>query len=158
MPRGADFRVEGAVQLAALSTQLREAGNKTLMKSLRKRLNAVTKPIVAEVRAAAKATPGKGDGSLRASLARSVQSKLSTSSKSASVSIKLSGARMPSGQRGLPALVEGLRPWRHPTFGHDPWKKQAPHPFFYQTLKKNEQKVQSEVARVLDDVTNEITK
>lgn len=46
------------------------------------------------------------------------------------VVLQVSRSRMPQGQHGLPALMEGLNLWRHPTFDKRPVVTQQPHPFF----------------------------
>jgi hypothetical protein len=172
---GADFSVTGADQLDALSRSLKAAGNKELPKAMRKRLTAATKPIVQEIRAAALEIPSEGrhssahdsrsamskrgnSGSLRAALARGVQSKVTTSGRDTSVGIKLNASKLPADQRELPKLVEGLKPWRHPLYGDkEHWYPQAAHPFFFRTVRARETAVQREVAQVLTDITNAIT-
>jgi hypothetical protein len=170
-----NFKITGAQQLEDLQKRLKVAGDKELGKSMRKHLTAATKPVVKDVRAAVLATPSKGasgggrsardtgkrknGGGLRAAIARGVRSKITTSGKNTSVSVKVDASKLPADQRELPKYMEGLKPWRHPLFGDtEHWYPQASHPFFFKTVRAHEHQVQDEVKQVLTDVAKQIEK
>jgi hypothetical protein len=169
----ADFKVEGTQALEQLAADLKKvADGKVLRKSLTKRLGAAVKPLVPEIRSAVKAIPSKGSGGsasasrsamssrasggLRDAIARAVQQKTSLSGQSVGVRLRVDSTKMPADQRSLPAMLEGITPWRHPTFGHEPWVPQEAHPYFYKTITPHLDQVENEVAQVLNDVAKAI--
>lgn len=135
-----------------------------LTKELRDGLRDAAKPMVEAVRAAVRDVPstdGKGGGRgtrskyatarskakkqslrskaglrnarLRESIARAVRLDV----RSDSVTVRVAPDLMPNGQKSLPVYMEGLRPWRHPVYGHDDrWVTQKAHPFFWKTIER----------------------
>lgn len=112
------------------------------------------KPLVPDLRAAVRGIPssGKGHTGLRDKIARGVQVKVSTAGRSVGARIRVDARLLPDNAKSLPELLEGTVPWRHPVYGNtDNWVTQAPHPFFYRTLKPHESAVQTRMAQVLKD-------
>lgn len=113
-----------------------------IRKRLARNLRQPAKEIQMAVRTAAIAIPSRGESARRGKmplgrrLARATSLQVKTSGDSAGVKLWLNPAKMPDGQKALPAYEEGeTGPWRHPTFGNtDYWFNQSPHPFFWPTV------------------------
>lgn len=157
--------------LAQLGRDLQRAARKDLKKDTLKRMRAAVKPIVPEIRAAVKATPSGGDKGrsvkaraarprrLRDATARGVEAKVSLTGKFAGVRLRVDTRHFPDGEKKLPKYLEGTIPrWRSPSWGHDPWKVQKPHPYFFKTIRPHIPRVQEEVAKVLKDISDEIAR
>jgi len=147
--------------LRQVSKELRRMNDKEITKRFRKELRAAAAPFVPAVRAAIDDIPVKGtSGStgLRKRLKKDTKLPVRTVGKNASVSIGLPGAGMPSGQRALPAAMEGTKKWRHPVFGDtDVWVQQEPHPYFYRTVRPMGVAAKAAVNRVVNQITRDIT-
>lgn len=142
-----------------------------VQKALRKRLTRVGKPIVEEVREAARALPSKneskGEGmGLRDGIAKAVEMKINTGKKGGfSIRIRVSGTKFAAATgkyKKLPRYVEGMgsKPWRHPVFADKgakngswagTWVEQAPKPFMLKTAMKHKAEVREEVAQAFLD-------
>ena len=123
-----------------------------ISKAMRKRLNVAIKPIAAEVRQAALALPSKLDDKnkggeydnvfgLRRSIAQSIKSRVSMTSKGGVAQIRVSTTDFMaiSGRpRTVPYYLEGRkRRWRHPVFGNkENWVDQEAKPFMSVTAYK----------------------
>ena len=123
-----------------------------IQKSMRKRLNVVAKPIVAEIKQAALAIPSNVESgqtqkgyenlfSLRRAIASSVKSRFNGTGKGGVLQIRVSTTEfmaMSGRPRTLPYYLEGRkRRWRHPVFGNkNNWVDQAPHPYLAVTAYK----------------------
>lgn len=123
-----------------------------IQKAMRKRLNAVAKPIVAEVKQAALNLPSKVEAggnpkdygnlfSLRRAISQSVKSRFSATGKGGVLQIRVSTTEFMalSGRpRTIPYYLEGRkRRWRHPVFGNkDKWVDQEAKPFLAVTAYK----------------------
>jgi hypothetical protein len=141
-------------------------------KNLRKRILAVTKPIVQEVKVAALSLPSKSGESLkpvrgqlkagfRQGLASAIETRINPSnSGSFSVRIRVSGTKFKekTGKyRTLPRYMEGLsrrKTWRHPVYADKgsssgtwkgEWAEQESHPFLLTTVCKHKEEVRKEV-------------
>lgn len=157
---------DGADKLRALSKDLRrEADGKERAKLLRQELRQVAKPFVPQIQAAIRGLPSQGESarrgrkSLRAQLARSVTLQVRTSGRRAGVSIFMNPRKMPSGMKALPMYVEatpGYTRWRKPTFGHDPWKTQHPHPYFTGTVRSADRAVSRAADRVVEATAKDL--
>lgn len=154
-----------AKQLAALAKTLKTtADGKRVLRDLRRELRKAATPMLKSVRTAALGLPSQGENarrgrdSLRRNLARSSRIKTSFSSRSAGVLVVTGPRGMPSGMQGLPPMVEGLIPWRHPNWGRDEWVRQAAMPFFYPAVRPHEPQATAAGRRVLDQMTKEIEK
>jgi hypothetical protein len=154
-------RATGA-DLSEISRELRRMNDKAIIRQFRTELRAAAAPLVPAVRTSIDAIPVKGtSGStgLRARLKKAVTLRVRTSGKNAQVSILMSTAKMPSGQRALPAYMEGTKsPWRHPVFGNtDNWRQQDSHPFFYRTVRPLGAGAKVAVNKITADITRKIT-
>lgn len=175
MPRG--FEVEGATELRVLAAELR-AARPAMVKGLTKALNESVKPIVPEVRRAALAIPAKDSGEisqaslsragkvraksfgaalgrsgLRARISAAVRTSTRITPRSVSLAIRVDSSQLPDDQRRLPKYMDGIGRWRHPTWGHDPWVTQDPHPYFRKTILPHIPEVYARVRRVMAETS-----
>ena len=151
-------------------------------KSLRKRISAVAKPIVEEVRVAALSLPshsGQVDGSnrgqlglgLRQGIAAATESKIMPSRQgSFVVRIRVSGSKFKAKTgkyRTLPRYMEGLgkKPWRHPVWADKgatagswtgAWTVQNKHPYLLNTVMRHKNEVKEEVVKSFIDALDQL--
>lgn len=158
------FRATGT-DLRVVSAKLRKAGaDKAVRRSFSRNLRATAAPMVPAVRASIAAIPVKGPKStgLRGRLQKATRIKVRTVGKSASVQILVDPKKMPTGEKRLPQAMEGIpdkwgRPWRHPVYGHDVWVTQESHPYFFRVVNRLGITSRLAAAKVVRDITREIT-
>jgi hypothetical protein len=142
-----------------------------VQKALRKRITKVAKPIMNEIKEAARDLPSKNQGEregvgLREGIAKSIQLKVNNSKKGGfSVRIRASGTKfnaVTGKYKKLPRYVEGMgtKPWRHPVFPdkganggswQGAWVEQPATPFMLKTAMKHKAEVREEVAQAFLD-------
>ena len=144
-----------------------------LKKALRKRLIALAKPVVVEVKQAELNLPSKREMGgtrkkkgahlgLRASLAAATKADFNGTGRGAVLHVRVSTSRFlaVSGRpRTLPFYVEGRRKreWRHPVYGNkDNWVGQKPHPFLGEIVARNKPAFALAVNNAVEDVVKEI--
>jgi hypothetical protein len=167
----ADLTIKGGDQLKKLAKDLKAAGQGDVVKNTAKRMRQTMKPIVPDMRRAIRAIPSHGDDErskqaiqdrprgLRDAAARGVQVKVSFSGSKVSARIRIDPRHFPPGQKALPKLLDGTKPnWKHPTYGHKPNVTQRPHPFFTQTIRRHETGVRAEMAKVLSDAADALSR
>jgi hypothetical protein len=162
MPRGfrPDIKVQGGVELAKVSAELKAAGNKTLQKTMRKRLRTSVEPVAAEI---------KRDAAQQSKMvAAAITTRFSYTGKRAGATIAAQRSKMPPGKEGLPGLLEfgnrGRRGiLRHPVFAEksEPrrkwtWAEQPVRPYFYKNARRYDEQVTKAMVAVLDDVEKEL--
>jgi len=131
---------------------IRKLASADAMPILRREMRAATQPLAPAAKRAARNTPSKrgtkrGVDSLRRAVANSITRKMRLSTKKVMVII----AGVPKGGKSnLGALLEGTKPWDHPTYGHKPDVHQEAHPFFEKAIDQHEADVSRDIARVLD--------
>jgi hypothetical protein len=86
---------------------------------------------------------------LRAAIAGAVGAQVNASS--GEVVIRVFPGNLPPDQRGLPFLMNGDAPWRHPTFGHRPIVTQPSHQFFDSPIQQHLPRMIGEVEAVRDN-------
>lgn len=151
----------GSPEYYALIRQLRSSGDgKLILRKLTKEFRAQGKPILNSVKQGALGTPSKGQNarrgrpSLRRSLSKAAVLQVKAQ-KDAVMVVKIAGKKMPKGMAGLPPYIDGTNArLRHPTFGHDPWVRQTPKPFFWKAVEP----YRPRIAAGMDGVLNEIAK
>lgn len=146
--------------LNEVSRELRRMNDKEIKKRFRQELRAAAAPLVPAVRASISAIPAKGPAStgLRRRLSRAVKLSVKTAGKQAAVTLVVAAERMPSGQKALPAYMEGTKPrWRHPVYGHDRWVTQPAHPYFYKVVLPLGASSRVAVNKVISGITKDIT-
>lgn len=174
-----EIRTLGAMQYRALARQMREVGSqgRVLRKHLRRRITDAGKPVVEEVRQAArdipvKGTPGGGAlqrrraavlrarsarGAARAargshSLRRALAAATSLRTVNSGISIVLKASRMAEGQETLPRHMNSEKGWRHPVYGdRRDWVHQTGHPFFDVTIRKREAEFRRACEQAIQD-------
>lgn len=157
--------------LERLAKDLRKAGRKDLQKEALRSMRKKVQPIAPEIRRAVRATPGGTNDRrsakaraarprrLRDATARGVQVKASLSGKYAGVRLRVDTRHFPDGEKHLPKYLEGTLPrWRSPNWGRDQWKQQRPRPYFYVTIRPHIPEVTAEIAKIIDDVSDELTR
>lgn len=154
--------VRGAEQLQALARDLRAAGDpgKGLRRELRKNITQAVKPMQAAVQSKAEAIPTTGSGhtGLRAAIAKATRIRTSVSQK-AQVTLEVAPSRMPSGQRSLPARMDGRGRWRHPVFGNrNVWVNQASHQYFWPAVAPHIQGVRQAVIEAVERTINRLAR
>jgi hypothetical protein len=154
------IRVTGA-DLREVSRKLRKVSDAELKRRFRTELRAAAAPFVPAVRASIMSIPttgGKSTG-LRRRMSRAVMLRVKTAGRDAQVSILMSPARMPDGQRALPAYMEGTKaPWRHPVFGDDDaWVEQPSHPYFFRVVRPMGASAKLALTRVVNQISRDIT-
>lgn len=148
--------------LAQISRQLRSTANgKVLRREMSKNLRIAAAPLVPAVRASIGKIPvtGGDTSGLRARLQKATRLSVITAGKNASVSVLVDPKRMPSGQKALPAYMEGTKnKWRHPVFGNeDNWVAQKAHPYFYKVVRPAGATAKLAVNQAIKTVTKKIT-
>jgi hypothetical protein len=163
MPGRQILTATGAGELRRLASDLRAAGNQqSINAELRRELLIVGRKGAAAVRASVRATPSKGQStgagrrSLRAAIARATEAKVRTSVRPGVV-VWVNPGQMPSGERALPAFLDGQGRWRHPVFGNtNVWRGQRPHPYFDRAIRPIEGELADAGDRVLDRIADRI--
>lgn len=164
------IRLQDSGDLRRISRELRRMDNPEIKKRFRKELRAAARPLVPAVRASIRSIPSKrsysSDG-LRARMSRATRLEVKTTGRSAGVAIRVDGRKMPSGQKRLPALMEGEgvqrgrrvdTRWRHPVFGNrEVWVQQASHPYFFPVMHRLGLTSRQSVTRVLDGISRDIS-
>lgn len=160
----AGVRLTGGAELNALGRELRAVGGDTakgLRKRLRGELKQAAEPIRADLKQAILSIPTKPGGKssgLRKRMARAVKIRVTTSGRSAGVRVVVdSKALAKYGQQRLPALLDGRKDFRHPTYGHTRrWVSQKPHPYTPEVRRKHQDAAHDAAIRAIETITHEI--
>jgi hypothetical protein len=140
--------VTGADQLADVGRKLSAAGPR-LRARMRRNIIIATAPITSEAKSG-----WQGYGHLGAALAAATTTSVRTAGRSVGVSVQVRGDRLPEGKQGLPPLVEGLAPWKHPLWGNrSHWYAQAPRPELTPAFDRHLPGVQVGVIEAVDETT-----
>jgi len=151
---------------------------KEIRKQLSRELREIARPLVPRVRQAWLAAPSKGlvgrktydpatgwatgrGPDLRVLLAKATRTEVRLTGKSAGVTVRTDGRKMPDHMKALPGYAEGIRrrPWRHPVFGdREVWVQQPPFPRFYQAVQPDEAAAVQAVERAVLRVMNQIVR
>ena len=168
------MRIEGGERLERLALDLRAVGRGDLRKELNKELRGVANPIRDDLRSAIQSVNVKGvrgGGSkqrlafesasgpkrakargLRASIARSVETKVTLSGRRTGVRIRVNPMKLPPDQRALPRLIDRGE-WRHPVFGNrEVWAAQKGSPWFYVTIRPHADLARKKVEAVMGEI------
>lgn len=168
MPRGrgrSGIEISGQRELRELIRDLNQyADGKQVKKRLRRQLKETSSAVVPAVRAAVKRIPSKGENarrgrpSLRSRLSAAAQMRIRISKASVAITALMNPAKMPDGQGGLPAYMEGTQPrWRHPLFGNTDYHyDQSPHPYFFPAVAPFGSQVEEAVINVADEIRKDL--
>lgn len=156
--------VRGEQELKNMARRLREAGMGQLQKELNKELREAGRPVIEEIRAAARAvhvtgdrggagTP-KGSTRLRARVASAVR--MSIAAKG--IRFTVQGSAVGAYGSTLAAYLdfETAPNWRHPVFGGPAWSGQTGQPYFFVTIRANETRFMEACERAMETVFSKI--
>lgn len=180
---GIDLRITGGESFAALSKRLKGPAQKTLRLEMNKAIREAAKPMVADLKAAVMAVDSKVDGKaglgsaevaramhagsrkveakkshgLRATIARSIQLKITASGPRTGVRIRVDGTKLPEDERKLPMDLDNPKGWRHPVFGNrDKWVTQHGRPWWDVTILKHKETVRSRILDAMKSTADKI--
>lgn len=162
MPR--DIRILGTGSLLELSRRLRAAGGENIRSSMHRRIRRAAEPLRDDlqdtIRGLRISSPGRtvGGGAspttrpLRATIADAVRISVRTGS-SPGATVWVDKGRLPPDLKRMPDVINEGR-IRHPVFGNRRrWVTQwASPPWWDSTVRQHTDRMEREVARVLDDV------
>lgn len=148
--------------LKQIARELRKMDDKELLRRFRKDLRASAAPLVPAVRRSIRAIPSKRPytaAGLRGQMSRATSLQVKTAGRQASVTIRVDGRKMPAGAKAVQSYMEGVKPrWRHPVYGNRAvYVQQPPSPYFYRTVASAGPRARAAVARVLNQVSKDIT-
>jgi hypothetical protein len=161
------MQVTGSGDLRKLSRDLRRhADGKQLRREFIRDVRAEVRPVAANIRSGYRSQPGytgrrqRAGGTLRALLAKAVTTSVRLSGRTAGVTLRVAGNRMPSGMGRLPKLYEGNVPnWRHPVFGSDRWASQdTGAPIFANRVRAARGSVERRVVRLVERMARRIAR
>lgn len=150
-----DVRVDSA-DFHRLFLATRDA-DKVLYAQLRKAMRAIGKPLVDDVRSQIDGIPsggGAGTG-VRAALKAGTRVSISTSAKSAGLSLVTSPTRLPQAKRAL-AKAMNTPAFRHHVFGGSEWVSQAGNPYFGRVVGQHVPDMHRKIRAALDATADEI--
>jgi len=142
-------------ELQRIVASLEAMNSFAVTSEMRKELVKAARPFVPRVRAAILniATHGTKHTGLRLRIAANVEAYSYIYYEIASVGVRVSTQRMPSGQKSLPLMMEGAKIWRHPVFGDtENWVTQEPHPYFEEGMAGYGPAAQLAVSRAVDHI------
>lgn len=158
-------KVRHGDDLRRLSRDLRkEADGKALRRQFVKDVRAEVRPLQNAVKAAYQAAPSEsarrpGQPSLRRSLAKATTTEVRLSGRRAGVTLRVSGKKMPEGQRRLPKLWEGESEWRHPVHGNtEVWVSQPARPTFDRIVPPAAHRVRRRIEKIATDLARRLTR
>ena len=142
----------------------RHGDAKAVRRELSKGLREAVKPLVPKARQAvlSQGTSGRGSTGLRKAMARSVQVKvdLGLRSERIGVRIRLDPTKVKTRySKGMPAMYEGVKPWRHPSFGdREKWVQQEPRGFLTEVVTAGRPAVMRDIEKTMQDIGKRIDK
>lgn len=178
-----DVRIAGGAKFRELSKQLKGPAGKELRASLNKGIRAAAKPAVDDLKAAVMAIDSKVTGKsgassgevaraqhagsgkvqrkrshgLRATIARSIQVKITASGPRAGVRIRIDGSKLPEDQQKLPKALDSAKGWRHPVFGNkNVWVTQKGKPWWAVTINKHEDEMRSRILAAMKETADKL--
>lgn len=98
---------------------------------------------------------------LRKDMARTVQVKvdLGLRSERIGVRIRLDPAKLRTHPKGIVPMYEGVKPWRHPSFGdRDVWVQQEPRGFLTEVVTAGRPAVMRDIEKAMQDIGKRIDK
>ena len=146
-------------ELARVIAELRGLDNFTVTREVRRELAKTMRPFAPMVRAAILNIPTHGDKhtGLRLRIAKCVQTFAVINGPDVRVGIEIDSSRMPSGQMSLPLMMEGVKIFRHPVFGHmDRWVGQDSHEYFWGSVSLLGPASRVAVERALDNLVHAV--
>ncbi|GHH87808.1 hypothetical protein [Streptomyces capitiformicae] len=160
-----DVRMLNTGSLLELQRRLRAAGDENIRRSMQRRIRRAAEPLKAdlqstmrglEIRSQGRSTrpggPSPNGRPLRATIADAIRISVRTTGGNPGATVWIDQSRLPPDMRNIPARLNEGR-LRHPVFGNRRrWVNQYASAWWDQTTRRNRPRMESEVARVLDDV------
>jgi hypothetical protein len=151
-------------ELSRIIVQLEAAANGGIEAAMLAEMAKAARPFLPMVRAAIMNTPSAGGvpynqpPGLRARIARCVQAWADVTGPMVSVGVEVNASLMPDGQKSLPLMLDGEKPWRHPVFGNrEHWVSQPSWPYFWGAVTGFGPATQRALERAADIIAAQIT-
>jgi hypothetical protein len=163
-----DIEVVGGDRFRRLALQLRDAGEKELLKELRKGIRAAGRPVVADVQRAYRTLPdvspaARVGAQARATIAKAVRLEIRAAKMRAGIRIVVDSRKLPADMRSLPKAFESARGWRHPVYGRAAqtrtewtWAHQQMPPPFRRTVRRHERDFRAACLDAMERVARDL--
>lgn len=171
-----EIRSNGGADFRELAARLRKAGaqGKSLRSALTKKLRQEAAPLVDDLKANVRAVQSKGVAGrgeqrrtqfanrkakrprakphgLRATVARSIRSRVQYSGKTYGLRVFVDATSLPQSQRRLPAYLNRPQGWRHPVWGHrDRWVQQTGEPWWDRAIVRHKPRLRRAVTAAVN--------
>jgi hypothetical protein len=161
-----NIRILGTGQLIELQARLRRAGHENIRSSMQRRIRRAAEPLrddlQSTIRGLAIRSKGRGSGK-RGGASPTTRPMRDTIAQAIRISVRTGGnpgaqvwvdkGRLPPDLRRMPDVINSGR-IRHPVFGNRRrWAEQSATPLWWEnTVRKHTDRMNREVARVVDDV------
>jgi hypothetical protein len=168
--------ITGGRKLRDVAQALRKAGATDLRRELTAALKRAPDPVVKDLKAAVEKVPVvgfpvAGGGAhrsftmrvpakrLRVTIARVIESQVTTSGSSPKLTIRVNSARLPASIQSLPRYLDAStrKGWRHPVMGNrQAWVAQQGKRWWWPTIEPHLPGIRAEVDTALDHVREQI--
>jgi hypothetical protein len=178
---GISISSQGVKEYRDLARRLREAGRRELRAALRKHIADAGRPVLDEVRTAARTLPVSGSrgggtaqrrrfatanasdkrklsaGRRKVGLRRSIASAIKLQVTARGVRFIVNSTQLPPDQRTLPRHLDSPKGWRHPVFGNrEQWVHQEGKPYFATTIKKRAPQFRRAILDAMEEIRREL--
>lgn len=182
-PLGISLAATNVSAYRDLAKKLRQAGRKDLRKELRQKITEAGRPVLDDVKAAARDIPVTSRGGGRAQRRKYNVERATTDRAKASAARRGSGLRatiaaatklqvtakgvrfvvqsskLPPDQQSLPRHLDSERGWRHMVFGNrDVWVAQKGRPYFAVTIKKRAPAFRRAILTAMEKIRSDLDK
>jgi hypothetical protein len=170
--------ISGGRKLRDVALALRKAGATDLRRELTAALKRAPEPVVKDLKAAVEKVPVVGfpaamgaarrnrsftmrtpAKNLRVTIARVIESQVTTSGSSPKLTIRVNAARLPASIQSLPRYLDASnrKGWRHPVMGNrQVWVNQQGKKWWWPTIEPHLKNIRAEVDTALDHVREQI--
>lgn len=178
-----EIRSNGGHDFRELAAKLRKAGGqgKALRSALTKTLRTEAKPLVEDLQDSVRKVQSKGvagrgaarreefaargarrprakSHALRATIARSIRSRVQYSGKTYGLRVFVDASSLPQQERRLPAYLNRPQGWRHPVWGHrDRWVQQTGQPWWDPVVARHKPRLRRAVAQAVNATLKQLT-
>ncbi len=163
-----DVRITGTGQLLELQRRLRAAGDENLRRSMQRRVRRAAEPLKDDLQQTMRTLrirsqgrrvsggPSPNTRPLRETIASAIRISVRTTG-TVGARVWIDRSQLPPDMRSVPnRLNEGRL--RHPVFGNRRrWTNQYADPWWEQTVRRHQARMEREVARVVDDVQRRLS-
>jgi len=165
---GMGLSVTPGPEFARVAAELRAKGEAAVATAVGKRTKEALQPYRKKLQDAVRATPSergsrgtdaaakRGGKGLRDMIADAITVSVTTTGKRPGARVQVDYRKVPDGQKGLPAALEGSRRWRKPVFGNtEVWRGQKSHPWWDRTIGSGSEAGQ-EMRKIPDDIVTDL--